>query len=597
MTEFRRTLLLVVLMMSLLMLYDKWRVYHGDTSFLAPKPAATKPVAAAPAGSAPAVNNAVLATAAASPASGAASAAAANLPVEDVVIQTDVVKAKMSTLGGDMVDLDLLKYQEVDNHSEIWRQMKALVGKHDVVPPKTDVKVFDTNDAQFYAAQTGLAGLPGEALAHNVMRLASTERTLADGKNELVVRFESPEVNGVQLVKTYTFHRGSYAIDVAHEVVNHSGAPVKPDLYLQLVRDGRMPQGGYLDGPSSYTGPAVYRDDTFHKIDFSDIAKAKAKGVSALDSKEATTNGWIAMIQHYFSSAWILAPGTSRSYSVGEFDPSVHGQLTYFTAMFTPVGTVAPGGSQTIKATLFAGPQEEKLLAPLAPNLEQVKDYGRLKIIAQPLFWLLSKIHTVIGNWGWSIVALVVLLKIAFYGLNANAYRSMAKMKAVNPRIQELNVRYKDNPQQKQQEIMKIYREEKVNPLGGCLPILIQMPIFIALYTVLTSSAEMRGAPWMGWIQDLSIMDPYAILPVLMTATSLIQVSLQPTPADPVQAKMMWLMPLAFSAALFSFPAGLTLYWVTNNALTILQQWMINRGIEGDKGKGLKATDAKIVKG
>ena len=275
----------------------------------------------------------------------------------------------------------------------------------------------------------------------------------------------------------------------------------------------------------------------------------------------------------------------------------MHGQTTYFTAMFTPVGTAAPGASQTIDATLFAGPQEEKLLEPLAPNLEQVKDYGRLKIIAQPLFWLLNKIHTVIGNWGWSIVALVFLLKIAFYGLNANAYRSMAKMKAVNPRIQELNVRYKDNPQQKQQEIMKIYREEKVNPLGGCLPIFIQMPIFIALFTVLTSSAEMRGAPWIGWIHDLSIMDPYAILPILMTATSLLQVSLQPAPADPVQAKMMWLMPIAFSAALFSFPAGLTLYWVTNNSLTIIQQWLINRQINGEKAKGLKASDAKIVKG
>ena len=495
MTEFRRTLLLVVLTMSLLMLYDKWRVYHGDTSFLAPRPAATKAVATSPAASAPAVDNAVLA-AAATPASGAASAV--SLPVEDVVVQTDVVKARLNTQGGDLVDLDLLKYQQVDNHSEIWRQMKALVGIHEPVPVKADVKVFDTSATQFYAAQTGLAGLPGEALAHGVMRLASGERTLADGKNELVVRFESPEVDGVQLVKTYTFHRGSYAIDVAHDVVNRSGAAIKPDLYLQLVRDGRKPAGGYLDGPSSYTGPAVYRDDTFHKIDFADIDKARAKGASALDSKEATTNGWIAMIQHYFSSAWILAPGASRSYSVGAFDAGVHGQETYFTAMFTPVGTVAPGASQTVKATLFAGPQEEKLLAPLAPNLEQVKDYGRLKIIAQPLFWLLSKIHTVIGNWGWSIVALVVLLKIAFYGLNANAYRSMAKMKAVGPRIQELNERYKDNPQQKQQEIMKIYREEKVNPLGGCLPILIQMPIFIALYTVLTSSAEMRGAPWMG---------------------------------------------------------------------------------------------------
>jgi YidC/Oxa1 family membrane protein insertase len=592
MTEFRRTLLLVVLMMSLLMLYDKWRVYHGESPLLAPRPAA-KAVVVPPAASAPAVDAAAL-VAAATSASGAASGAV-NLPIEDVTIQTDVVRAKLNTLGADLVDLDLLKYQDVDNHSEIWRQMKALVGIHDPVPAKADVKVFDTDSSQFYAAQTGLTGLQSDALSHGVMRLASSERTLADGKNELAVRFESPEVNGVQLVKTYTFHRGSYAIDVTHEVINHSGVPVKPDLYLQLVRDGRTPPGGYFNGPSSYTGPAVYRDDTFHKIAFSDIDKGKAK--DAIDSKAVTTNGWVAMIQHYFSSAWILAPGTSRSYSVGQFPANVHAQTTYFTAMFTPMGTVAPGGSQTVKAVLFAGPQEEQLLAPLAPNLEQVKDYGLLKIIAQPLFWLLSKIHLVIGNWGWSIVALVVLLKIAFYGLNANAYRSMAKMKAVNPRIQELNVRYKDNPQQKQQEIMKIYREEKVNPLGGCLPIFIQMPIFIALFTVLTSSAEMRGAPWIGWIHDLSIMDPYAILPILMTATSLLQVSLQPAPADPMQAKMMWLMPLAFSAALFSFPAGLTLYWVTNNTLTIVQQWLINRQISGETSKALKATDAKIIKG
>jgi len=593
MTEIRRTLLLVVLMMSLLMLFDKWRIYHGETSLLAPRPAATKLVGASGAASAPVVNNAAL-VAAATPASGAASAAVVNLPIEDVTIQTDVVRATLNTLGGDIVDLDLLKYQDVDNHSEIWRQIKALVGIHVPVPAKTDVKVFDTSASQFYAAQTGLTGLSTDALSHGVMRLASSERTLADGKNDLSVRFESPVVDGVQLVKTYTFHRGSYAIDVTHQVINHSGAPIKPDLYLQLVRDGRTPPGGYFNGPSSYTGPAVYRDDTFHKISFSDIDKGKAK--DAIDSKAVTNNGWIAMIQHYFSSAWILPKDTSRSYGVGQFPASAHGLTTYYSAMFTPVGTVAPGASQTVDATLFAGPQEEKLLAPLAPNLEQVKDYGLLKIIAQPLFWLLSKIHVVIGNWGWSIVALVFLLKIAFYGLNANAYRSMAKMKAVNPRIQELNVRYKDNPQQKQQEIMKIYREEKVNPLGGCLPIFIQMPIFIALFTVLTSSAEMRGAPWIGWIHDLSIMDPYAILPILMTATSLLQVSLQPAPADPVQAKMMWLMPLAFSAALFSFPAGLTLYWVTNNTLTIVQQWLINRQINGEKNKAAKVTDAKIVK-
>jgi YidC/Oxa1 family membrane protein insertase len=579
-------------MMSLLMLFDKWRVYHGETSLMSPRPAAKAVVA--PQAASAVINNAPP-VAVASAASGAASAVAA-LPIEDVVVQTDVVKARLSTLGADLVDLDLLKYQDVDNHSEVWRQLKKMLGMQVEIPPQADVKVFDTSATQFYAAQTGLTSLPGrDALQHVVMRVASTERTLADGKDELAVRFESPEIDGVQLVKTYTFHRGSYAIDVTHQVINHSGAPISPDLYLQLVRDGRVPPGGYFNGPSSYTGPSVYTEGTFHKIAFADIDKGKEKGV--IDPKATSQNGWIAMIQHYFSSAWILPPDTARTYSVGRYDPSIHGQTTYFTALYTPVGTIAPGGSQTVKAMLFAGPQEEKLLAPLAPNLEQVKDYGMLKIIAQPLFWLLSKIHLVIGNWGWSIVALVFLLKIAFYGLNANAYRSMAKMKAVNPRIQELNVRYKDNPQQKQQEIMKVYREEKVNPLGGCFPILIQMPIFIALFTVLTSSAEMRGAPWLGWIHDLSIMDPYAILPILMTATSLLQVSLQPTPADPVQAKMMWLMPLAFSAALFSFPAGLTLYWVTNNSLTIVQQWLINRQINGPKDKSGKVSDAKIVKG
>ena len=371
---------------------------------------------------------------------------------------------------------------------------------------------------------------------------------------------------------------------------------IKPDLFLQLVRDGRTPPSGYLSGPSTYTGPAVYRDEKFHQVAFSDIEKDQAKAKDAIDHNTGTQNGWIAMIQHFFSSAWILPQGTQRTYSVGRNGPELHGQPTYFAAMFTPTGEVAPGASKTLSAKLFAGPQEEQLLAPLAPNLEQVKDYGLFKIIAQPMFWLLTKIHTVIGNWGWSIVVLVLLIKIAFYGLNANAYRSMARMKAINPRLQELNERYKDNPQQKQQEIMKVYREEKVNPLGGCLPILVQMPIFFALLSVLTSAAELRGAPWLGWIHDLSVMDPYAILPILMTATSLLQVSLNPKPADPMQARMMWFMPIAFSAALFSFPAGLTLYWVTNNTLTIIQQWLINRQIEGEKARKANATDAKIVK-
>ncbi len=604
--DFRSTLLSVAFMMSLFMLWDHWNVFHGGRSMFAPRPPVAAPAAKpGPTVTANAASNGMpgLAAAGAQPASGAEPALVPQL----VTITTDVVKATFNTRGAEVVDLDLLKYHQTFSHSELLEQAKKLVGMSVPPHPQGDVKVFGSDSepggADFYQTQTGLLPLGDKDLPHHstVMHLVSPERTLADGKNELTLRFESPDMNGVQLIKTYTFHRGSYAIDVTHEVVNHTGAPIDPQLYLQLVRDNHMPAGGYLNGPSSFTGPAVYRDGTFHKVSFADIDKGKEK--DSVDMVNGTTNGWIAMIQHYFSSAWILPVGAQRTYSVASLPVDANGVPTYRVAMMTPVGTIAPGASKQVKAVLFAGPQEEKLLEPLAPNLEQVKDFGFFKIIAQPLFWLLDKLHTLIGNWGWSIVALVVLLKIAFFSLNASAYRSMAKMKAVAPRIQELRTRYKDNPQQMQQETMKIYREEKVNPLGGCLPIFIQMPIFFALFTVLTSSAEMRGAPWILWIKDLSVMDPYAILPIIMTATSLLQVAMQPKPADPTQAKMMWMMPLAFSVALFSFPAGLVLYWVTNNSLTIVQQWIINRQINGPKPP--KATkpagksavlDAKIVK-
>jgi YidC/Oxa1 family membrane protein insertase len=264
----------------------------------------------------------------------------------------------------------------------------------------------------------------------------------------------------------------------------------------------------------------------------------------------------------------------------------------YTVAMVLPLGELAPGARKVHEATLFAGPQEEHKLAALAPGLELVKDYGWFTVLAKPLFWLLDKLHSVIGNWGWAIVALVVLLKIAFYWLNASAYRSMAKMKAVAPRVNELRERYKDKPQQMQQEMMRIYREEKVNPLGGCLPILVQMPFFIALYWVLLSSVEMRSTSWF-WIPDLAqperlftiplIQMPVGLLPILMTASSLFQVWLNPTPPDPMQARLMWMMPLIFGIMFFWFPAGLVLYWLTNNVLSIAQQWFINRqlGVTG----------------
>jgi YidC/Oxa1 family membrane protein insertase len=282
------------------------------------------------------------------------------------------------------------------------------------------------------------------------------------------------------------------------------------------------------------------------------------------------------MVQHYFASAWLLGTQDDQRRPREFFTRKIDANL-YSVGMLVPLGAVEPGGTKAIDARLFVGPQEEEKLEKIAPGLELVKDYGWFTILAKPLFWLLHQLYKMIGNWGWAIVALVVLLKIAFYWLNASAYRSMAKMKAINPRVMELRERYKDKPQQMQQEMMRIYREEKVNPLGGCLPIFVQMPFFIALYWVLLSTVEMRHAPWIGWITDLSAIDPYFILPLLMTASQLFQTWLNPRPPDPVQAKMMWIMPLVFSVMFFFFPAGLVLYWLTNNLLSIAQQYVINK--------------------
>ncbi|MPM56395.1 Membrane protein insertase YidC [bioreactor metagenome] len=397
------------------------------------------------------------------------------------------------------------------------------------------------------------------------MSVQPGERSLKDGQDSVQVRFESADVGGVKLVKTYTIKRGAYDLTVQHDVVNHGSAAVNPRLYMQLVRDNTE-SGDQTPFYSTFTGPAVYTEEKkYQKVTFKDIDNNKA-------TVEKTSNaGFVAMVQHYFASAWLLGDGTQRE----NFVNKVGGNL-YAAGMITPVGTVEPGQTKTVTARLFTGPQIEPMLESLAPGLELVKDYGWLTILAKPLYWLLSKLHGFIGNWGWAIVALVLLLKIAFYWLNAKAYASMAKMKAINPRIMEMRERLKDKPQQMQQEMMRIYREEKVNPMGGCLPIIVQIPVFMALYWVLQSSVEIRNAPWIGWIHDLSVPDPFFILPLLMTLSSLLQTALNPAPPDPMQAKLMWIMPLMFSVMFFFFPAGLVLYWLTNNILSIAQQWIIN---------------------
>ncbi len=555
MNDIRRTILWVIFGFAMVMLWDKWQIHNGNKPTFFPTAA---PVAASGPNAAPASAAAGVPVATSTIAAGAVPAGAAGgsvpqsvtaVAAEKVVIETDVLKVTLSTEGGSVVRTEFLKHQDMADKA-----------RHFVL--------FDDSKERIYLAQTGLiaaAGGPGLPTHKSVMSLAPGERTLKDGSQTLEVRFESPEVGGVKLLKTYTFSRGSYAVAVRHEVRNVGATAVSPQLYLQLVRDGNKPPGE-SSFYSTFTGPAVYTEaKKYQKVEFADIEKGN------VDIEKTAPDGYVAMVQHYFASAWLLGDGIQRELFMRKIDTNL-----YSVGIIAPLEPIAAGGSKAVETRLFAGPQEETVLEALAPGLELVKDYGWLTMLAKPLYWLLVKLHGLIANWGWAIVALVVLLKAAFYWLNAKAYASMAKMKAVNPKITEMRERLKDNPQQMQQEMMRIYREEKVNPMGGCFPIMIQIPVFIALYWVLLSSVEMRNTPWLGWIHDLSSPDPLYILPIIMTLTTVLQTSLNPLPPDPLQAKMMWFMPLAFSVMFFFFPSGLVLYWITNNILSIAQQWVIN---------------------
>ena len=544
MNDIRRSILWVVFGLCMVLIWDKWQIHNGkQPTFF---PSAKPPAAAAPAASTPAAVPAAVPAAG----NGVAPAGGVSAVATRHQVRTDVLDLTFNSEGGSLIGAQLLTHAQSTGQSKT--QSEA---------PFTLL----TQDAQHvYVAQTGLIG--GGFPTHKTpMALVGNPGALADGQDELQVRFESADQGGVKLVKTYTVRRGSYVIDVKHEVVNTGTQAVAPQLYVQLVRDGSKLDS---DTPfySTFTGPAIYTEaQKYQKVEFEKIANDKASYEKSAD------NGYVAMVQHYFATAWLLADGVQRDNFVRKVDNNL-----YSVGSIARLPEIAPGQSQALEARLFVGPQAEKMLENVAPGLVLVKDYGWLTILAKPLYWLLEKIHGFVQNWGWSIVLLVVLIKAAFYWLNASAYRSMAKMKAINPRIMEMRERLKSNPQQMQMEMMRIYKEEKVNPLGGCFPILVQIPVFIALYWVLLSSVEMRNAPWAGWIHDLSSPDPYFILPLVMAITTMIQTALNPLPPDPLQAKMMWLMPLMFSVMFFFFPSGLVLYWITNNILTITQQAFIN---------------------
>lgn len=552
--DIKRTILWVIFAVSLVLLFDNWQREHGRPSMFLPNPPGQQvahdepPKADSP--------EAAQAAAAALPTANPA-VAATN---QKVHIVTDEFDADIDTLGATLSKLTLVKTADSKNAKN-----------------EGAVTLFDETPQHTYLARTGVIG--GAFPNHtDPFQLVAGPTTMAPDQNTLQVKFESAPMGGVKVEKTYTFTRGSYVINVSTAVTNVGAAPVSPVVYMELVRDGTpVPTPRFMH---SFLGMAVYSNEHhFQKFTFENIDKDKA------DYTPKADNGWIAVIQHYFATAWVPQQGTPRDIYADSPIPGL-----YRVGLKQALPTLAPGQTETVSAKLFAGPEEESLLASVAPGLDLVKDYGWVTIVAKPLFWVLEQIHKVLGNWGWTIIAVTVLIKLVFFPLSAASYRSMARMKAITPRMTALRERHKGDPQKMNAALMELYKTEKVNPFGGCLPIVIQMPVFISLYWVLSSSVEMRGAPWAFWIHDLSAPDPFYILPVLMAVSMFLQTRMNPTPPDPVQARMMMIMPLAFSAMFFFFPAGLVLYYVVNNVLSMAQQYYITRmmGAQNDKGRGAK---------
>lgn len=544
----QRLILFFVFTMSVFLLFESWQ--RDQRASALPPVAVSAVPAPTPAAVSPAKGVSTVPTPGVAPTPQAATPPAAVAATEQgqiIKVETDLYRARISTTGGDLVHLELLK------HDGTLDREKRFV-------------LFARSSEHVYMAQSGLIGsnLPNHQTPYTA---SATEYRLADGTTEQVVRLEA--TGTAKSAKTYRFHRGSYVIDVAHELTNTGDQPIEPFAYFQLVRDAKPPEGDSAMVPT-YTGVAVYTDkEKFQKVAFPDIEKSKQP------YPKNANDGWIGILQHYFLSAWLPKNGAPREYYTRQLP-----QGLFAAGVIVPGGTLAAGASTTLTMPLYAGPQEQEKLAALAPGLDLAVDYGWLTVIAAPLFWVLQWIYGWAGNWGVAIIILTILIKLLFYPLSEASYRSMAKMRVVAPKLQRLKDQFGDDRQRMQQAMMELYKVEKINPLGGCLPIVIQIPVFIALYWVLLGSVELRQAPFALWINDLSAQDPWFILPILMGATMIIQTRLNPEPPDPVQAKIMKIMPIAFSIFFFFFPAGLVLYWLVNNILSIAQQWHITRAME-----------------
>ncbi len=471
-------------------------------------------------------------------------------------VVTDVLNVEISLRGGDLVLADLSQYPLVKGED-------------------TRVRLLNTNPSNFYLLQTGLTGAAGEARPTHLadFEAAQTDYRLSDGADELRVPLVWRDaVNGVTVIKTYVFKRGEYRVDLRYDVENAGANAWRAASYAQILRNDPPVERSMFSVESyAFQGPAFYDGVKYEKLDREDAEdRALSRDIQG---------GWIAGMQHHFVTAIVPAGGASYRYTI-----KTDGNQ-YLLSTTGPSVTVAPGSGATFEETLFVGPKLQAQLEKTGPRLDLVADYGMLTLLAQPLFWLLEQAHKLTTNWGWAIIIVTFLLKLVFYPLSESSGKSMAKMRVLGPRMKNLQETYKDDREKLGRAMMDLYKREKINPLAGCLPILIQMPVFFAFYWVLLESVEMRQAPFAFWIQDLSSRDPFFVLPVIMAGAMFVQYKLNPTPPDPIQAKVFMILPFIMSATFAFFPAGLVLYWVTNTLLSIAQQWNINRRIEAEAKK------------
>ncbi|NCN88192.1 MAG: membrane protein insertase YidC [Gallionella sp.] len=537
----RRLLLFIVFSFSLIVLWGEWsnrNQPHSSLNEVAEKTNLPQPVERA------------------TPAPQRHVAAAVMADGEMIHVVTDTLEVELNTAGANLQKVSLLKHKDANDTSK-------------------PIVLMQRRDDHTYLAQSGLLGegLPTHIATYNAVQ---KEFKLEDGADELRVEFTASENKNARVSKVYVFHRGSYLVDVSYRIENMSQVSLVPSAYFQFVRDSSAPQGASVFIPT-YTGPAFYTDaEKFKKVDFPSIEKKKA------DLPPASDNGWVGMLQHYFVAAWLPQNGTKREFYARQLDGGLYSAGLVLAVPEIKVGEQAVFGTQ-----LYVGPAKSKL-DEVALGLGLTVDYGIFTIFATPLFWLMSFINQWVGNWGFSIILLTVLIKLAFFPLSAASYRSMAKMRVVAPKLEKIKKQYGDDRERLNKAMMDLYKTEKINPLGGCLPVLIQIPVFIGLYWSILESVELRHAPFIGWIIDLSATDPYFVLPVIMGVSMLIQTRLNPVPADPLQAKIMKIMPIAFSIIFFFFPAGLVLYSIVNNVLSISQQWYITRAAEAGQKGGAK---------